>query len=188
MRRGLAKPRRKKQLAPTRCICIGKQTAAGSLWLARKMNKIMKKKGKFRVEMQKSNGAAGRGDRAAALSVVWQQGDETWRKNEHTRGALLCDFRAKGANRRRENSAAPFSPLLLANGSFSSTCVSCYCREKTWSRMKTIRVKTQLHDVNVVVLSVKISQKRKQPMSRAKEQVSHISFYILLFSNHKLFQ
>lgn len=70
----MAKPRRKKQLAPTRCICIGKQTAAGSLWLARKMNKIMKKKGKFRVEMQKSNGGAEReereGSRAAALSVV----------------------------------------------------------------------------------------------------------------------
>lgn len=65
MRRGLVKPRRKKQLAPTCCICIGKQTAAGSLWLARKMNKIMKKKGKFRVEMQKSNGGAERGEGAA---------------------------------------------------------------------------------------------------------------------------
>ncbi|KYN01829.1 hypothetical protein ALC62_07301 [Cyphomyrmex costatus] len=46
-------PRSSPQLASARCICIGKQTAAGSLWLARKMNKIMKKKGKFRVEMQK---------------------------------------------------------------------------------------------------------------------------------------
>ncbi|KYN31781.1 hypothetical protein ALC56_13920 [Trachymyrmex septentrionalis] len=60
------------QLAPARCICIGKQTAAGSLWLARKMNKIMKKKGKFRVEMQKraAEERAGEEDRdGRALSV-----------------------------------------------------------------------------------------------------------------------
>lgn len=61
------------QLAPTRCICIGKQTAAGSLWLARKMNKIMKKKGKFRVEMQESSGEAageaGEGERGRPRTV-----------------------------------------------------------------------------------------------------------------------
>jgi len=74
--RGLAKPRTEEtgeQLAPARCICIGKQTAAGSLWLARKMNKIMKKKGKFRVEMQK-RAAEERQERETgadcALSVV----------------------------------------------------------------------------------------------------------------------
>ncbi|EFN70348.1 hypothetical protein EAG_11131 [Camponotus floridanus] len=74
MRRGLAKPRRKKQLAPTRCICIGKQTAAGSLWLARKMNKIMKKKGKFRVEMQKSNGAGGERGQGGRTVAIYSMG------------------------------------------------------------------------------------------------------------------
>jgi len=85
------------KLAPARCICIGKQTAAGSLWLARKMNKIMKKKGKFRVEMQKSSGREN--GTAAHCQLSNSRGMKRGGRTS-TRGALLCDFRAKGANRR----------------------------------------------------------------------------------------
>ncbi|KYM77987.1 hypothetical protein ALC53_11675, partial [Atta colombica] len=49
--RGLAKPRRKK-------------------WLARKMNKIMKKKGKFRVEMQKRTAPTGRISQTPFVSAM----------------------------------------------------------------------------------------------------------------------
>lgn len=86
-----------------RGISIGKQTAVGSL--ARKMNKIMKE-GKFsRVD---GAGEKKKEYRRGALSVVWQQGDETCWKNEHTshRGCSMYDFRARctrGINRRRGN-------------------------------------------------------------------------------------
>lgn len=44
--------------------------------------------------------------------------------------------------------------------------------------------RTQLNDVNIIVLSVKI----KTTNVEIKEQISHISFYMFLFSNHELFQ
>lgn len=60
------------------------------------MNKIMKKKGKFRVEMQESSAGAGAAAHCQSSdSRGMKRGGRT-----STRGALLCDFRAKGANRR----------------------------------------------------------------------------------------
>lgn len=145
MRRGLAKPRRKKQLAPTCCICIGKQTAAGSLWLARKMNKIMKKKGKFRVEMQKSNGGAGRGERGggAAERPHCQLSDSRGMKRggrTSIREGLCCAIFARrvqivGEKIPRLLFLRRSSPLA-ANGSFSSTyvCALLLSRENLIAR------------------------------------------------------
>lgn len=65
------------------------------------MNKIMKKKGKFQVEMQESNGGAvGEGEEAAAHCQSFDSRGMKRGGRTSTRGALLCDFRAKGANRR----------------------------------------------------------------------------------------
>lgn len=127
MRRGLVKPRRKKQLAPTCCICIGKQTAAGSLWLARKMNKIMKKKGKFRVEMQKSNGGAERGEGGKGqrggrtVSCLTAGGWNVAEERAYERG-----FAVRFSHEGCKSSARKFrgSFFSVANGSFSSTYVS----------------------------------------------------------------
>lgn len=101
------------RLAPTRCICIGKQTAAGSRWLARKMNKIMKKKGKFRVETAQRGAMEQR--KGERWSLCQSSDSRGMKRSGRTsiRGALLYDFRAKGANRRRENFAASFSTILF---------------------------------------------------------------------------
>lgn len=115
------------------------------------MNKIMKKKGKFRVEMQESNGekrsmrkterkrvretAASGGEGRRTVSRLTARGMKRGGRTS-TRGALLCDFRTKGANRRRENSATPFScsASLVAAGSFSCSCrrrEACSCAKTT---------------------------------------------------------
>jgi len=64
------------------------------------MNKIMKKKGKFRVEMQESNEGAGEiegaGRGGCTVSRLTAGGMKRGGRTS-TRGALLCDFRAKGA-------------------------------------------------------------------------------------------
>lgn len=61
------------------------------------MNKIMKKKGKFRVEMQESNGGAGELGRTRRLHC--QSSDSRGMKRggrTSTRGALLCDLPREG--------------------------------------------------------------------------------------------
>jgi len=118
------------KLAPARCICIGKQTAAGSLWLARKMNKIMKKKGKFRVEMQKSSG--GRTGRPRTVSRLTAGGWNVAEERAHE--GLCCAIFARRVQIVGEKiPRLLFLSMFLAahrpRGSFSSTDTSVSERE-----------------------------------------------------------
>lgn len=66
--------------------------------------------------MEERRRSRGRGEGGEARRLHCQSSDSRGMKRggrTSTRGALLCDFRAKGANRRRENSATPFSSMLM---------------------------------------------------------------------------
>lgn len=135
----------------------------------------MKKKGKFRVEMQRREGERD----GRALSVVWQQGGMKRGGRTSTRGALLCDFRAKGANRRWENSAAPFSLDAPRGRIVFVYGYACY-RKKTWLCARITRIEpNRLTDVNVAApLIISISWKNNnQCHFRSKRAISAFSCF-----------
>lgn len=111
----------------------------------------MKKKGKFRVEMQKSNGGAERGaregSRAAALSVVWQQGMKRGGRTSIYERGFAVRFSREGCKIVDEKiprllflrcSSSP-RPSPRTDHSRLRMC-PVIAGEKTWSRMKTITI------------------------------------------------